>query len=49
MVTKTNFANSSSEYIKELKDTEGIFRTRKLKDRQHNNEKKKDKRTTMTN
>ena len=38
-VTKSNFANSSSVYIKELKDTKIL----KSKDRQHNDQKKKDK------
>jgi hypothetical protein len=31
------------EFKKEFEDTKGVLRTRKWKDRQHNNQKKKDK------
>jgi hypothetical protein len=31
------------EFKKEFEDTKGVFRTRKWKDRQHNDQKKKDK------
>jgi hypothetical protein len=31
--------------VEEFEDTKGVFRIRKLKDRQHNGQKKKDKRT----
>ena len=45
MVTKYNFKNSSPVYIQELKDT----KTRKSKDRQHNDQAKKDKQCSTIN
>ena len=42
-VITTNFANSSSIYIDEFTDTKDIFRTRKSKYRQNNDQTKTDK------